>query len=376
MKKLNSNLVREKLVEYGYNQSSLSKELNVSREAVSQWMNNKALPKPAKLLQLGKLLNLSYTELVERETKNEPIVAFRKVRGAKTRDEHIARAKQTGYTLERLVKYLPSSMMMKPPELKDPQNNYEYIQKAIKIIRDKFDLKNDKIEFIELIDLLNSLNVILIPVLLGNQKAHENALHIYLPQSQTTWIYVNLDTNIFDFKFWLVHELGHVLTPELSANAGEKFADNFAGAFLFPENLAEKKYQEVSKLRGVGAKINSILKSAEELVISPVNIQKELDKYANNKRLNKLYLGKNFHGAVTNFNKNFNLVSQSIFKTGDIKAEEYILKAKEIFGTIFFDLLSDYNKDKGLTEGFVHQALNISVIDAKEIYDYIINASK
>ncbi len=376
MKKLNSNLVKEKLGEYGYNQSSLSKELGVSREAVSQWLNNKSTPKPAKLLQLSKLLKLNYSEIIGHDKQNEPVVAFRKVRGAKTTNEHILRAKQTGYALEKLVKYLPTSMMIKPPELKNAKNNYKYIQEAAAIIKEKFNLNSSKIEFTEIIQLLNSLNVIIIPVLLGNKKAHENALHIYLPKSQTTWVYVNLDTSIFDFKFWLVHELGHVLTPKLSENAGEKFADNFAGAFLFPQNLAKDKYIELKRFGTIGVRINSILETAKELVISPVTIQKEIDKFAEKENLPKIIFGRSFHGAVTNFNKKFEPVSSTIFGTAEIEAEKYINKSKQIFGTIFFDLLSEYNKKKGLREGFVQQTLNISLIDAKEICSHIINASK
>jgi Zn-dependent peptidase ImmA (M78 family) len=50
----------------------------------------------------------------------------------------------------------------------------------------------------------------------GEKKRHENALHILLPAEKVTFIYLNLDTHLEDFKFWMAHELAHVYTPELA----------------------------------------------------------------------------------------------------------------------------------------------------------------
>lgn len=57
----------------------------------------------------------------------------------------------------------------------------------------------------------------------------------FLPESDTTWVYLNLDTNVHDLKFWMAHELGHCLSPSLTGTeVAEDFADAFAGALLFP----------------------------------------------------------------------------------------------------------------------------------------------
>ena len=66
----------------------------------------------------------------------------------------------------------------------------------------------------------------LIPVLWGARDRHENALHIYLPGSATTWVYLNLDSEVHDFKLWMAHELAHVLAPGLRGDLGEDFADS------------------------------------------------------------------------------------------------------------------------------------------------------
>ncbi|GBD90612.1 helix-turn-helix domain protein [bacterium BMS3Abin04] len=375
-KSLNTSLIKEKIAEYGISQSKLSKELDVSRESVSQWLKNRTFPRPSKLLKLGKLLDLKYSELVEIDTTLEPQVAFRKVGSAKTKVNHYKRAKEMGYALEQLVDFLPKNMMIKPPELKKPVNNYEYIQSAAETIRNIFEITDWGIKFDEIISILNSLNVILIPVLLGSKKNHENAIHIYLPKSQTTWIYINLDTKIFDFKFWLSHELGHILTPSLKGKEAEDFSDDFAGAFLFPKELANRKYDELLKLKRKIEKINSLISTASDLIISPITILKEINKYAKFHNLKAIELEENtFYAATTKFTKNYSLVSELLLGKENPTAKKYIKIAEDKFKTKFYTLLRNYDKRYGITSNYIKSVLSISTTDTKEIYAYLKNAS-
>jgi transcriptional regulator with XRE-family HTH domain len=374
-KALNTDLIKEQLAKNGYNQNQLSKELGVSREAVSQWLKKETLPRPAKLLQLGKFLNLGYNELINIDKSLEPKVAFRKVGTAKTTETHIKRAKEMGYALEQLVEFLPSEMMIKPPALANPIDEYSYIQKAAKLIRDKFNISKYKVEFTEIINILDQFKVILIPVLLGSREHHENALHIYLPSSATTWVYINLDTQIFDFKFWLTHELGHILTPSLNERRAEDFADDFAGAFLFSQKLAESQYQELYKTRTNKHKVEIILSKAEELIISPITIYREVNKYAKQNKLEKIDTDNLLYSSTTNFKKDYKLISEMLYKIEKPEVNKYIQVSEEFFHTIFFDLLRQYHKNKGVTLSYVRNIINLPITDAKEIYDYLINVS-
>jgi len=47
--------------------------------------------------------------------------------------------------------------------------------------------------------------------------------------------------NIHDFKFWMAHELGHCLSPSLTGEDAEDFADGFVGALLFPKDKEQNK---------------------------------------------------------------------------------------------------------------------------------------
>ncbi|MEZ5592676.1 MAG: helix-turn-helix transcriptional regulator [Gammaproteobacteria bacterium] len=106
-KRLNTNRAQQAIDKAGLTQTAVADALGVSKEAVSQWLNDKSFPRPNKLLQLGKLLNLSFDDLVIKEDPFAPKVAFRKMRGTKTKDHHIEKAQEIGRFLRHLVPYLP-----------------------------------------------------------------------------------------------------------------------------------------------------------------------------------------------------------------------------------------------------------------------------
>lgn len=73
-------------------QTAIPDALGVTKEAVSQWLLHKSFPHPNKLLQLGKLQDLSFDDLVVRDDPHTPKVAFRKMRGTNTTNSHIEKA--------------------------------------------------------------------------------------------------------------------------------------------------------------------------------------------------------------------------------------------------------------------------------------------
>lgn len=372
-KELNISLITQRTSELGLNQTKLSQEIGVSREAVSQWLSNENFPRADKLLQLGQLLKLKYSELVNIKDLNEPIIAFRKVGNAKTTEQHIKNAKLMGFELEKLVKYLPFETITKPQALNKPQNDYNYLQSAVLAIRESLGIKKIRIETSEIINFYKKSKTILIPVLLGDKKKHENALHIHLPESATNWVYINLDTSELDFKFWLVHEIGHIITPDLRNDEAEEFADNFAGAFLFPKEIAQKAYMEIMQISNNNSKIRFILNYASRYFISAYTVYYEINKYAENEGKKKINLGNDFHPQNKNFGKTFKLVSENLFGKNKPKAEEFINVCEREFQTLFFEMLRKYMSSENYPSSYIRSILNISVIDALEIYRYLLN---
>lgn len=369
-KQLNTKKITEKMDELGFNQARLANDLGVSRTIVSSWFKGRKFPRPDKLLKLGVTLGLSFQDIVQKSvTASEPVVAFRKKGRRKTTDAHITNARQMGQLLEHLVPYLPFDRLFQPPVLKEPKMEYDYIQKAAARIRSEIGVENNApIEFEQLIKKLTEFDVILIPVFHGQKEHHENALHIYLPNSKTTWIYLNLDSNIHDFKFWMAHELGHVLWPSLTGEAAEDFADAFAQALLFPQERAKEAYKAMKRLRSTRSRIKHILSLVDSLIISPITIYKAINNYATEKELDALELEPDIYAATTYLNKKHLNLSETLNKGEPFAASEYIQLIKNIFHSPFAEVLRVYLSENEKSAGFIQLILDASIFDAKEIH--------
>ena len=365
--RLNVEVLKSALLAAGLNPAGLAKQLNVSREGVSKWLSGESLPRPDKLLRLSSLLGLSFRELVVADEIATPRVAFRKMRGTNTTDEHIAHAQEIGRTLRALVPYLPFDKLVSPPILKEPANEYGYLQEVALSLRKSLGVSaTDAITFHHLVRRFGELQAVLIPVPWGKKDRHKNATHIYLPDSRTTWIYLNLDVQAHDFLFWMAHELGHSLSPDLVGESAEDFADAFAAALLFPRELASKAYVEVFT-KQPGNQINLLKGWAERFQISPYCVYQEINAFARHTGRAEVVLP-SIHGATTNFNKRYLLVSQALFGDQRPKPDDLIRTAKQEFESPFFEALSNYLKESEKGPSFVQTVLDVSNIDAKGIH--------
>ena len=361
--------------ELGLNQSRLAKEMGVSRTIVSSWFKGEKFPRPDKLLKLGVTLGLPFQDIVQKSVKaTEPVVAFRKKGRRRTRDIHLTHAKEMGQLLELLVPYLPFDSLFQPPVLKEPRLEYHYIQEAAARIRSEIGVKNSApIDFEQLIEKLNEFEVILIPVFHGQKEHHENALHIYLPKSRTTWIYLNLDSNVHDFKFWMAHELGHILSPSLTGESAEDFADAFAQALLFPKEQAEAAYVVLKRLRSTRTRIKHILGLVDSFIISPITIYKAINDYATEMGMDAFKLEPDIYAVATNLNKKHPNVSKILNKDELFSASEYIQMSKKLFNSPFFEALKVYLSENEKPAGFIRMVLDTSIFDAKEIHADLVN---
>jgi transcriptional regulator with XRE-family HTH domain len=367
--RINKEKAFEAMRATGLSQSDLATQLDVSKEAVSQWFNSKSFPRPKKLLKLGKLLSLSFDELVIKEDPFAPVVAFRKMKGTKTKDHHIEKAQEQGRFLTHLVPYLPFDALEMPPVLKSPSVNYDYLQQVAQKVRKEINVSTDAtIDFNHLIKRFNELQAVLIPVLWGSKQRHENAVHIYLPDSQTTWVYLNLDVNIHDFKFWMAHELGHCLSPNLIGDNAEDFADAFAGALLFHAQKAEQAYQAIFNLETQADQLKYILGLAKSEIISPYTIYYQVNEFARHAGKSTLALESELHKWVANFNKNYPNVSELLFADPkNLSAKDYLQRANDIFDTPFFDVLGQYLRAHQKGAGVIQSIMDIPPLDARSI---------
>ena len=375
-KTLNHDAIKEKCAEHGLNQSSIASQLNVTRAAVSKWFKDQSFPRPAELMKLGRLLNLKHNELVSSTLMvQEPLVAFRKRGTSKTTETHFERARDMGHLLRPLVEHLDFDPFMGPPTLKNPSANYRYIQDLVTKIRREIDVSEDSpIGFEDLIGMFHQYQAVIVPTLWGEKSKHENALHIHLPDSKTTWIYLNLDVQIHDFKFWMAHELGHVMTIGLLEDGkleeAENFSDSFAGALLFPEKAVEKAYDTYRNRRVESGRLNAICGLAEEYEISPYSVYLEIKNYA--KEHNKSFVEvqkKPLHQRRIQFNKRYALLSEVLFDDKTPNADHFMRVAQESFATDVYKALGAYIKEKNPSSSLIASLLSVSPMDGRAYYD-------
>ncbi|MDD3813639.1 MAG: helix-turn-helix transcriptional regulator [Desulfocapsaceae bacterium] len=373
MKRLNIENIKNQLDKLGLSQSSLTTALGVSKQSVSNWLSHTKYPRPATLLKLAQTLKLTYNEIVIKEIDTiEPVIAFRKKGNHKISDDYIEDARDKGYLLEHLVPYLPYDNFSQPPVLKEPILDYDYIHQVADTVRkDIGKSKEEEIKISDLITFFNTNHAVLIPVFWGNKRNHENALHVFLPSSMTTWIYINLDSKIHDFKFWLAHELGHVKAPSLRENEAEDFADKFAGSLLISRELAKREYLDIKKLQSSSAQVSRIIDIAKELIVSPLTVYFEINRYAEhaNKPIINLETDSIIYRANTAFCSKYYNVAETLFEELPPSPHKYINISKDYFKTPFFDALEPFLKEKQKSPSFLQSILSISPPDAHALYE-------
>jgi len=374
-RKLNRELLEQTVASKGFTQSALAAKLGVTKAAVSKWFVGKSFPRPPELLKLGKLLGLGYSQLVlaAAPSASEPVVAFRKRASTKTTPEHVTHAKEMGRLLGPIVKHLPFDQFLSPRRLKNPSTDYAYVQAWVAELRKE--LKLDQIgplEFTALIGKFKELQAVLVPVMWGQKTRHENALHIYLPDSKTTWIYLNLDSHFHDFNFWMAHELGHVLAVDLltaeTMEQAEDFSDAFAGALLFPEAAAKPVYERYMATRIGALRLDLMIETARAHIISPNSVYMEIQNYARARELPFTPLAQGtFYSAVAAFNKSHPTISAHLFKGEKPSADHFMRICAEVFKTPIFVALASYLKEVPQGDALVSRILDVPLLDAKEL---------
>ena len=375
-KQLNSEKIIVRLEQLGLTQSQLAQKIGVSRESVSKWFKNEKFPRPEKLLRLGLELSLSLHELtIPMASSNDPIVAFRKKARRRITDDYIQQAQRMGSLLEELAPYLPFNRFECPPTLKNLNMEYNYIQNVAAEVRRELGIgQTVMMRFQDFINKFHDLQAVIIPVLWGNREHHENALHVYLPASMSTWVYLNVDSNIHDFKFWMAHELGHVYIRMLQGEEAEDFADIFAQTLLFPQECAKQAYSQLMQIKNSGKRINLIKTIAQTHQISPLTVYCAVNSYAHTFQLHPLKL-ETIHAATTNFNKAYPAVIETIASKPNISPTEYIQLTRKTFNSPFFGILRTYLSQHDKSSGFIQAVLGISFLDAKAIYEELVNVS-
>jgi transcriptional regulator with XRE-family HTH domain len=370
-KTVHSESIRAALTAKGWDQKRLAAELGVSGQAVTNWLKGVDFPRPATLLKLASTLSLGFDQLVLSDPTDQPVIAFRKKGGTRTTDDHVSNALAMGAMLKPLVVHLPARQSLLT-RISDTSLDYECLQATAAAVRAKLGIGLEAVlSYEHLIGQFAENDAVIVPVMWGAKKTHENALHILLPAEKVTFIYLNLDTHLEDFKFWMAHELAHVFTPTLAGkDEGEDFADAFAGALLFPKELAHRAYVNASHRRTPGSIIGALHEFAREHMISLYSVFNEVTNYAHARGLPALKVpAQQVHAARNSDGVRGELVSATLFRPLPPEPAVYVAAAHAVFKSAFFPALQALLRERGTGAGYVQQVMSIPLADAQAIHD-------
>lgn len=368
-KAINTDAVRAALTQYGLTQQQLATRIGVSSQAVTNWLKGKDFPRPPALLKLATILKLGFEQLVQAPDEGRPVIAFRKKGNAKTTAEHVAKADGIGLLLKPLVPYLPQIQALRTL-ITSPSTDYPKLEVAVAQTRTRLGIGDRAVlEYKHLISEFKNSGAVLVPVLWGAKQRHENALHIRLPKEDVTFIFLNLDTRLEDFKFWMAHELAHVYTPGLAGtNDGEDFADAFAGALLFPKACAERAYLKAMQAGAAEDVIRVLQAHADEHTISLNTVYQQIKHYSKSSGLPALTIEEKTIHAVRNSNQG-PLISVTLFDPIPPEPKRYIAACEHAFQSDFFTALKRMIHENGTGPSYVQQVLDTSMQDAFAIHE-------
>lgn len=384
-KRLNIELIKRAMDSLGFNNSQLSERLAVSRTIVGEWVAGKKFPRPDKLVRLGMLLRLPHSDLVVDDTPLAAVVNFRKKARRALTDAHFADALKKAMLLDLIADYLPDGALEVPPVLKRPSLDYAYIQKAAAMVRGLAGKSvTDLINYSDLVEIIHVYDVVPVPVFWGVTSSRDNdahGLYVESPRSKKEWMYINLDSYLLDFKFWIAHEIGHIITKcTCDADFSENFAEFFAQSFLFPEEMAAKAY---GKLAGLNANqlVAEMIALSEPLFISPYTIYKSVNSYADENGLDQLEKLNSAYVAIKKYvEKKSTLIeklrsdSERSFAGEDkeyLSPEEYVYFAETYFKTPIFDSLRKFLGETSRGDGFLQSLFDIQAVEAKELHYFL-----
>ncbi|MDH0863033.1 helix-turn-helix domain-containing protein [Mitsuaria sp. GD03876] len=368
-KVVHSENIKAALAQKGWTQKQLAESLGVSAQAVTLWLKGEGLPRPDKLLKLATTLRLSLGQLVKAEDPDRPVVAFRKRAATKTTQQHVDDAVTRGKLLRALVPSLPELRALRT-ELPNPSTDYADLQRAVAQTRAKLGIGQDaRLAYSVLISEFAANDAFLVPVLWGEKSRHENALHILLPATRVTFIYLNIDARIEDFKFWMAHELAHVYTPPLAgSDEGEDFADAFAGALLFPQALAERAWREANSARRKADVVAALMRHATAHEISLFTVYCQAQAFAKAHGLRPLALNEGADIHAVRSAVRGRTVAQDLFGTAPPDPGAYLAAAQNVFRSEFFPSLQRMLKAHDIGPAYLQQILDLPLADATALH--------
>lgn len=366
---LNVELIKSAMTRLGLTGTALAEACDVSKEAVSNWLNGESIPRPSKLTALAATLRLEVDQLFAPDPSEppEPVVAFRMRNNRPPTGEAQEAGEDVGRHLRQLLPFM--GPLFAPRHLVEPKVDEAYVGDIAMAVRAQLGVgPTEAVTHGHLLQLLKDFGAVLVPVYWGGDKVgHENAMSVYLPDSKASWVLFNVGCRLDDLSYWLAHEFGHCLTLHtLTGDAGEKFAELFAQTLLFPQELARKALVDI---RAAARPMELVAWYAGTYGISVVTVVRAIDKAA--KAAGEVETGLATPGFYAKWKvdgKTARTASDELFGTSKPSMKDLVVKGEHVFGTPVFRALARWqHSEGGRSPSFVAAALNLKLGDAVQM---------
>ncbi len=353
-------------------QADVARALGVSREAVSNWLSGESVPRPRHRALLAALLGVSVSALTGTTDRvAEPIVAFRVKGTRKVKDDQKAWIKRDLAWLEVLEKRMTETVWME----RLPEHRAEPSTEQARAIAMKFradiglDSQDEVLMGHRLLSWISARGVCIVPVFWGNNEHPLNAMYVRLPASEVHWMYVNLDASIIDVRFWLLHELAHMIRrrPHDADEMEESFADAFAAQVLFPLDQADDFVDIITGL-DTSEQVSTIRTLANARSISSITVYRQLNTALASRGQACLDLDGIIYPAAVKLSKEVPTWADGLFGGQVPSGMQFIKTCTERLGTPVFELAASEIRENNRGHGFVERVFQCGGADALSLY--------
>ncbi len=299
--KFNGQRLKSARLYRGYTLADLAKELGISKQAISQYENNETQPETANWFKIINVLNFPRDFFYESNMPQVETFAthFRSLSRTKKIDRDAQKKK--GEYLAVLYEYLSEFVNFPPFSINDIiKQNIEEPENLAIYLRNILDLGQKPIP--DMVFLLEKLGIIVSALDLNTLDIDAYTQKLKVKNEYKYLVVLSNDKKSYVRRnFNCAHELGHILmhswieemelesVTKLQFNELENQADNFAGAFLLPEEAFTKdvlrkpsnlEYYKDLKLKWK-VSIGAMLIRAKKLgILSPYQYQYLIRQYS------------------------------------------------------------------------------------------------
>ena len=355
-----------------FSQADVARELGVSREAVSNWMSGDAVPRPRHRAMLAALLDVSVSALAGAASGvREPIVAYRVKRTRKVKEEHAAWIKRDVLWLGVLEKRMSmSGWMERPPEHRGAATD-EQARLAAASFRRELGLQEEDevIAAHRLLSWIGTHGICLVPVLWGAKEQPLQAMYVRMPDSEIHWLYASLDATIVDVRFWLLHEIAHIIRrhPHDAEGNEETFADTFAAEVLFPLKQATD-FLHIQKVKDGSTQLEIMQRLAAARGISPVTIYRQVNHALEQAQQPRLELDALVYPRALSQSKQTPTWADSLFGGQPPTGRLFVDICTDRLHTPVFRLAAQEILDNNRGHGFVERVFQCNSSDAMALH--------